>query len=192
MKYSTDIVVFDLEASCRSFGSNEIADSNIIEIGAVRLDRKSLAVTGEFSELVHPRDFEILPEITEITGITPQMVADKDEFDSVGARFAEWFGNRNRAILASYGVYYDMPLLRKEFGAFGLDFQRSFVGGAFDIRAIALAWLADNGHRTTGMSVQRTLEKMGIDLGSDWHRALDDAKATAAILQFFHLGEVRL
>jgi len=38
MKFSSDIVVFDLEASCKTFDNNEIEESNIIEIGAVKLD----------------------------------------------------------------------------------------------------------------------------------------------------------
>lgn len=189
--YTTDIVIVDLEASCLVLGANDLAHSNIIEIGAVRLDRKTLQITSTFSELVRPRDYPVLPFITELTSITPEMVEHCDDFGVVCRRFIEWYGKRNRAMLAAFGVYYDIPLLRKEMGAFGLNFREHFVGGALDVRSAALLWLAQNGHNTTGVTVQRTLEKMGLGtLGLSFHRALDDARGEAAILQHFHLGGV--
>lgn len=191
--YTTDIVIVDLEASCPVLGANDIEHSNIIEIGAVRLDRKTLEVTSTFSELVRPRDFPILPFITELTGITPEMVAEREEFGPVARRFVEWYGKRNRAMLAAFGVYYDIPLLRKELRAFGMNFKDHFPGGALDVRSAALLWLAQNGHNTTGVTVKRTLEKMRIaDASLSFHRALDDARGEAAILQFFHLGRALL
>jgi inhibitor of KinA sporulation pathway (predicted exonuclease) len=190
MKYSTDIVVVDLEATCRTFGANEVTESNILEIGAVRLDRRTLRVMDQFSELVQPRDYPILPQIVEVTGIKPDMVESCDQFDAVGRRFIEWYGKRNRSILAAWSVYYDIPLLRKEFAAFGLDFNESFVGAALDIRAIAMAWLANNNQNTTGVTIEKTLVKMGIALDLQWHRAVDDAKGAAAILRHFHILEL--
>jgi len=120
LKYSTDIVVLDLEATCPERDTNTIERSNIIDVGAVRLDRHTLEVTGVFSELVRPRDFPVYPHITEFTGITPEMVQDADPFDRVGERLVQWCGNRNKFALAVFGAYYDVPLLRKEFNAFGL------------------------------------------------------------------------
>ena len=190
MKYSTDIVVIDLEASCASGGLNEIANSNIIDIGAVRLDKRTLEVKDQFAELVKPKEVPITSRITSLTGITAEMVASCDDFGQVGRRFAAWFGNRNRAMLAAFGAYYDIPLLRKEFGTFDLDFGRTFVGAALDIRALAMAWLAENNRSTTGVTLQGTLERMGVNLDLQWHRALVDARGAAAILQFHHLGQV--
>jgi DNA polymerase III epsilon subunit-like protein len=154
MRYTTDIVVIDLEASCpaEDQGNNSIERSSIIEVGAVRLDRRSLEITAEFSELVRPEDYPIVPFITDITGISPGMVADKDTFAEVGRRFLEWYGPRNKAIIAAFGAYYDIPLLRKECGRYDLDYRTSIAGGAFDIRAV------------------------------------EDAKAAAAVLQMHHLG----
>ena len=115
MRYSTDIVVIDLEASCpaEDQGNNSVDRSSIIEIGAIRLDRRSLEVKDTFSELVRPEDYPIVPFITEITGITQDMVRDKDTFDQVGQRFLDWYGPRNKAIIAAFGAYYDILLLRK-------------------------------------------------------------------------------
>jgi DNA polymerase III epsilon subunit-like protein len=190
MRYTADIVVIDLEATCptEDRGNNTIERSSIIEIGAVRLDRRSLEITDTFSELVRPEDYPIVPFITEITNISPAMVEGKDTFDQVGARFCEWYGPRNKAMIAAFGAYYDIPLLRKEFDRYGLDYRKHIVGGAFDLRAVATVWLADNGHKTSGLTLESILGKM--DLGDRFkaHRAIEDAKAAAAVLQMHHLG----
>ena len=190
MRYTTDIVVIDLEATCptEDQGNNTIERSSIIEIGAVRLDRRSLEVVDTFNELVRPERFPVVPFITEITKITPEMVAEKDTFDQVGQRFLEWYGPRNKAIIAAFGAYYDMPLLRKECAEYNLDYRTHIVGGAFDLRAVATVWLATNGHRTSGMNLSSILEKMDIGDRFTAHRAVEDAKAAAAVLQVFHLG----
>ncbi|MBK7671195.1 MAG: exonuclease domain-containing protein [bacterium] len=192
MRYSTDIVVIDLEASCpaEDQGNNAVERSSIIEIGAVRLDRRSLEITATFSELVRPEDHPIVPFITDITGITPEMVAGCDTFAAVGRRFLDWYGPRNKAIIAAFGAYYDIPLLRKECDRYGLDFRTHIVGGAFDLRAIAIAWLAERELKTSGQNLSSVLEQM--DLGDRFaaHRAVEDARAAAAVLQMHHLGRV--
>lgn len=191
MKYSTDIVVIDLEATCpvEDVGDNRIERSNIIEVGAVRLDRHSLAIQDEFSELVRPHEYPVHPFITNLTSITPEMVADKDDFAAVGARFLKWYGPRNKAILAAFGVYYDIPLLRRECDACGLDYSAHIAGGAYDLRAVGTAWLAQHHHRTSGLRLESMLEKMNVDLSRlSMHRAVDDARAAAALLQVYHLG----
>lgn len=190
MRYSSDIVVIDLEATCpaEDRGANTIERSSIIEIGAVRLDRRSLEITDSFSELVRPEQYPIIPFITEITGITPAMVAKQDTFAAVGRRFLQWYGARNKAIIAAFGAYYDIPLLRKECDQYGLDFSAHIVGGALDIRAVAMVWLAERNLRTSGATLETILKKMGIMTELKHHRAVDDARAAAAVLQVYHLG----
>jgi len=190
MRYSTDIVVIDLEATCPESdeGNNTVERSNIIEIGAVRLHKKSLEIIEEFSELVRPQEYPVTPFITSLTSITPEMVADKETFDTVGQRFLDWYGPRNKAIIAAFGVYYDIPLLRRECDAHGLDYRAHIAGGAYDIRAVATAWLAEHHHRTSGQRLESILGKMSIDPDFELHRAVDDARAAAAVLQTYHLG----
>lgn len=192
MRYSSDIVVVDLEASCpaEDQGNNSVERSSIIEIGAVRLDRRSLEVTATFSELVRPLDHPVVPFITEITGITPEMVAGCEDFAAVGRRFLDWYGPRNRAIIAAFGAYYDIPLLRRECDRHGLDFRAHIVGGAFDLRAVAIAWLAERNLKTSGQNLASVLEQMGLGDRFAAHRAVEDARAAAAVLQMHHLGRV--
>jgi len=190
MRYSSDIVVIDLEASCptEDEGNNSVERSSIIEIGAVRLDRRSLEIKSEFSELVRPLDHPVTPFIAGLTGITPEMVEGCDDFARVGRRFLDWYGPRNKAILAAWGAYYDVPLLRKECTRFELPFREHIVGGAFDIRALGVAWLATQDVRTSGATLESVVVKMGLEGKFTSHRAVEDAKATAAVLQVHHLG----
>lgn len=190
MRYSADIVVIDLEASCptEDEGNNSVQRSSIIEIGAVRLNRRSLEITDEFSELVRPLDYPVTSFITGLTSITPDMVADRDDFALVGRRFLDWYGPRNKTILAAWGAYYDVPLLRKECDRFDLPFREHIVGGAFDIRALGVAWLAAQDLRTSGATLESVVDKMGLAGRFTSHRAMEDARATAAVLQVHHLG----
>jgi DNA polymerase III epsilon subunit-like protein len=192
MRYTTDIVVIDLEASCPAAdqGNNAVERSSIIEIGAVRLDRRSLEITATFSELVRPEDHPIVPFITDITGISPEMVAGCETFAAVGRRFLDWYGARNKAIIAAFGAYYDIPLLRKECDRYGLDFRAHIVGGAFDLRAVAVAWLAEREMKTSGQNLASVLEQMGLGDRFAAHRAVEDARAAAAVLQMHHLGRL--
>lgn len=183
-RFSNDIVVIDLEASCAVAGANEVEESNIIELGAVRLDRRTLEIQSTFQVLVKPAHHPITPFITDITGITPAMVANAPTFDVAGAQFAQWYGPRNKSILAAFGVYYDFPLLRKEFRVFGLDYGATFVGGGLDIRSLAALWLASTGRNTSGLSIERTLAAMDIPSEEvSFHRALHDAQAAATIFK---------
>lgn len=189
MKFSTDLVIFDLEASCKTFGKNTIAESNIIEIGAVKLDRKTLEIKDEFSALIQPRDYPISPEIEEITNISPEMVAEMPLFKDAALAFTTWYGKRNKSILAGWGLYYDLPLLRKEFMAFDLTYSEHFLGGGFDIKGLAYYWLAKGGHSTSGVTVERLIKKLDVQLDFQFHRALDDARATAIILKEIYRAE---
>lgn len=44
MKLSSDLVIYDLEGSCKTFEKKEINETNITEIGAVKLDKKTFEI----------------------------------------------------------------------------------------------------------------------------------------------------
>ena len=141
---------------------------------------------------MRPVDYPVTPFITGLTGISPEMVAGCDTFDLVGRRFLDWYGPRNKAILAAWGAYYDVPLLRKECNRFDLPFREHIVGGAYDLRALGVAWLAAEDLRTSGATLESVVAKMGLEGRFTSHRAVEDARATAAVLQVHHLGRALL
>ena len=53
---------------------------------------------------------------------------------------------------------------------------------------VATTWLAQENQRTSGLTLESILEKMGLAERFTAHRAVEDARAAAAVLQVFHLG----
>jgi len=97
--------VIDIETTGLSTEENEI-----IEIGAVKVvDRK---VTDEFEVLVKPKKDIISPEITNITGITPDMLKDAFEIEDALLKFKEFTDGQ---ILLGHNVNFDINFLYDSF-----------------------------------------------------------------------------
>ena len=79
-----DFVVFDIETT--GFSSE---NDKIIEIGAVKIENGE--IVDRFSEFVNP-ECKIPYKITELTGITDEMVRDADSIDEILPKFLEFVG----------------------------------------------------------------------------------------------------
>jgi len=181
-KLHNPLVVIDLEATAGQDDRGRQTNNCIIDLGAVFLD-EHLEVKSTFQALVKPSE-EITPFITKLTGITPAMVADQPGFDQVGPAFAAWAqglaGNLKKTRLATWGNYFDIPLLRKNYYDAGLEFP--FPGTALDVKTLAFLWLSQSGRRTDKMSLEFFAEQFHLPVEGTWHRALTDAQVTAGIL----------
>lgn len=180
-KLHNPLVVIDLEATAGQDEAGRQTNNCIIDLGAVFLD-ETLEVKGTFEALVKPSE-PVTPFITELTGITPAMVADQPAFGEIGPRFSSWAqslaGNLKKVRLAAWGNYFDIPLLRKNYYDAGLDFP--FAGTALDVKTLAFLWLSQSGRRTDKISLEYFAEHFGLR-DVRWHRALSDARVTAATL----------
>jgi len=98
-------VAFDLEATCHpSLGYHEI-----IEIGAVKLDSKTLNVTVSFEKLIRPST-PIIKPIIEKTGITDELVKGAVSINDIWDEFRDFLGD---AILVGHKVFLDIGILKK-------------------------------------------------------------------------------
>jgi len=180
-KLHNPIVVIDLEATAGHDDSGRQTNNCIIDLGAVYLD-EALEEKGTFESLVKPAE-PVTPFITELTGISPQMVESQPGFTEVGERFASWVkslsGNLKKVRLAAWGNYFDIPLLRKNYYDAGLDFP--FAGTALDVKTLAFLWLSMSGRRTDKIGLEFFAQHFGLGQVA-WHRALADAKVTAVTL----------
>jgi DNA polymerase III epsilon subunit-like protein len=180
-KLYNPLVVIDLEATAGQDDAGRQTNNCIIDIGAVYLD-ETLEVRGTFESLVKP-DEPITPFITKLTGITPEMVDGQPRFAEVGPAFADWAqklsGNLKKVRLAAWGNYFDIPLLRKNYYDAGLDFP--FAGTALDVKTLAFLWLSQSGRRTDKIGLEFFAQHFGLG-DVTWHRALSDARVTAATL----------
>ncbi len=101
----TGFVVFDLETT-----GAKAPPCRITEIGAYRV--KNGEVTDEFQTLVNP-EMPIPRFITELTGISDNMVADAPLFADVADDFLNFIGD---SILVAHNSGFDMRFLNFEIG----------------------------------------------------------------------------
>ena len=111
-----EFVVFDLETTGFSPAANEI-----IEIGAVRV--KGRKILEEFHSFVKPIE-DIPQNITVLTDITNEMVADADPADIVVPKFIEFAGD---AVMVAHNSAFDMSFMKMNASRLGIPFENSDV-----------------------------------------------------------------
>lgn len=154
-------VAFDLETT----GLNVETDS-IIEIGALKVvDGK---VCDRFITFVKP-DTPISPMITQITGITNEMVADAGDTREIIKDFVEFCGNN---ILVGHNIMFDYKFMKKYTSMHQLSFEKSGI----DTLKIARKMLRGLESR----SLERLCSYYQI-VNQSAHRAYHDALATAKL-----------
>ncbi len=172
-------VVVDLEMNPVSREFREIRRSlndEVIEIGAVKLDEKYQQIS-EFQSYVKPEYGEIRQHITQLTGITGDMVADKETFRGVFRRFMEWVGEEE-ATIYSWSMS-DIKQLRQECRLKLKD---------FDVKWLSEHWVDlqkqfdDRLGLHNSLALKHALGAMNRNFEGTAHTALADAANTSAIL----------
>ncbi len=153
-------VVFDTETT-----GTEPATDYLTEIGAVKI--VDGVITERFGSLIKPK-VKISEEITKITGITDQMVADKPEFFEVAGDVYKFFEG---AVLIAHNIDFDIKFLRRFAGEAGYYFYNPCI----DTLALSRSVLP----RLHNHKLKTVAEHFGIEF--DPHRAYDDAYATAKV-----------
>lgn len=155
-------VVFDIETT--GFSSE---NDRIIEIGAVKV--KDGEVLDRFEAFVNP-ERPIPTHITELTGITDDMVQDAEPIGPVLRRFHEFIQD---AVLVAHNAYFDVGFIRKNLR----DLDMRLHHGILDTVPLARYLFPElKRHRLDTIA-----KHLGIDMGAH-HRAVDDAMTTMKIL----------
>ncbi len=158
-------VVVDLETT-----GGKPADAGITEIGAVKV--RGGEVLGEFQTLVNP-GVAIPPFIAALTGITDRMLADAPRVEAANAAFWEFAAG---AVLVAHNAPYDVGFLRGACDRTGLPWPSPRVA---DTARIARRALTRDEVRNCKLE---TLARFFRSDTPPIHRALDDARATVAVL----------
>jgi len=154
-------IVYDLETTGFNPGNDKIT-----EIGAVKV--KDGEIVDYFSTFVNP-ERPIPPKITEITGITNEMVADADTIKDALPKFLEFAED---AVLVAHNADFDMKFLRYFANENSIEVRNTVV----DTLGISRATLKDiKNHKLNTIAAY-----FDVSL-ENHHRAVDDAKATADI-----------
>jgi ATP-dependent DNA helicase DinG len=161
-------VALDIETT----GLDPEKDS-IIEIGAVRFSDKR--VEGEWSNLINPGK-PIPPFITQLTGITDQMVLQSPPIREVLQELADFIGD---AVIIGHNIGFDLSFFKR----FRL-FQNNEVIDTYELASVLLP-TADR------YNLGALAQSLGVLLPAT-HRALDDAQATRGVYlrlyeEIFHL-----
>ena len=169
-------VVFDLEftawqGSLASRWTRPGEHTEVVQIGAVKLDAETLKITGEFECLVRPRVNPVLSQyLTDLTGITNALI-DKRGLDFITAY---------RAFLDFVG-----PSPMWAFGRDDLIFADNLKLYAWDALPMpqytnAIPWLAEQGVELKGKHACDVAEAAGTAFVGRKHDALADARGVAA------------
>lgn len=156
-------VCFDLETTGLDPLYNEI-----IEIGALKV--RDGKVAERFMEFIHPQE-EISPMITNLTGITNEMVANARPADAVISDFLKFCEDD---VLIGHNVGFDYSFMKSGASNLGLTFEK-FGIDTFKIAQRTLKSLPSK-------SLSSLCEYYQIE-NKAAHRAYYDALATAKLYQ---------
>ena len=159
----TGFVVFDLETT-----GAKAPPCRITEIGAYRVQDGE--IIGEFQTLVNP-ETQIPRFITELTGISDDMVAEAPVFADVAHEFLEFIGD---SVLVAHNSGFDMRFLNHEIGRIYQDYR--LANPCLCTVQLSRRLLPD----ILNHKLKTVAEHYSIDLVNH-HRASADAFATAHI-----------
>lgn len=173
-RLTDEIVVVDVESTCWEGEPPEGQQSEIIEIGVSLLPVGSLQVAEPKSIFVNPVLSQVSPFCTELTGITPEMVAGGLSFPNACKLLRSDFKTKDR-LWASWGDYDRRQFERQchfyeinsPFGPSHLNIKALFA------RALALP---------SEVGMAEALEILKLPLVGRHHSGADDARNIAHIL----------
>lgn len=158
-----DIVVFDLETT-----GLDPEMCEIIELGAVKIEHGE--ITQRFSSFAKPK-FSIPDKITELTGITDEMVENAPRIEDVVYDFYEW---SKGCVISGYNIVaFDLKFLKKVADQIGIKFTNEVIDTFIVVRQSSI--------KASNYKLGTIVKSLGITL-KDAHRAYNDANATAQVL----------
>ncbi|MDB5085927.1 MAG: polC [Bacilli bacterium] len=162
---NTVYVVFDTETT----GLNA-AENTLIEIAAVKM--RGQEILEEWTTLIDPQT-DISPKITELTGITNEMVKHQPLLAEALPEFRTFCSD---AVLVAHNAEFDLGFISVCAGRIGMERWQNPV---LDTLALSRKlYPKERNHRLKTLTT-----KFGVELVNH-HRALDDTVATAKVFMY--------
>ena len=161
------LVVFDLETT-----GLDLVKDRIIQLSFIKVYPNGLEERGNY--LVNP-GVPILPEITQLTGISNDDVKDKPTFNQLAAKLRDIFTGCDFAGFNSN--HFDIPLLAEEFLRAGIDFDFS------KCRLIDACTIFKKMERRNLAAAYKFYCGRKMEDDFEAHRADEDTEATWRVLQ---------
>lgn len=155
--------VIDIETT-----GGQFKRSRITEIAVLVFDGEN--IIDKFETLINP-ECSIPTNITKLTGITNEMVADAPKFFEVAKQIVEI---TKGAIFVAHNVSFDYNFVKEEFARLGYKYLRK------QLCTVRLSRQAYPGRRSYSLDAMSKFFKIEIEKR---HRAMDDAEAALIILK---------
>lgn len=154
--------------------------NEIIEVGAVKLDEQ-MHIVDTYRAAIKPVVSKKLSAIvTDLTNITVEELEDGTTFMAMMRQFSRWVGNESSVVLTWSTT--DLLVLMENCRYFTGRKEIFFLHNYMDFQAYAQQRMGVGTAQQVGLA--RAGEMLGIpEDDMSLHRALDDSKLTAAILQ---------
>jgi putative RNA 2'-phosphotransferase len=171
-------LVVDLEATCCDDKSIKSNQTEIIEIGAVMVEAKSLSAIAQFQTFIKPVRFPILTDFCQsLTSITQADVDQAPTYSDAIARFQSWLAAYPNFLFCSWGDYdrrqfkQDSKFHKIENPLEGdhLNLKKQFSG----------TQMLPSTYGMVG-----ALNLANIELEGTHHRGIDDARNIAKLLPY--------
>ncbi|XP_070541193.1 3'-5' exoribonuclease 1-like [Ptychodera flava] len=185
----------DLEATCvdPACPANRVTDGfkpEIIDIGAVLLDSKTLEQKGEFQSYCRPVKHPKLSEFClQLTRISQETVDDADEFSVVWGRFMDWMkskGLKTQSQTPNFQLVTDGPFdCGKYFFIQFTDVSNmtfpSFARNFVELKREYKSYKQRHNRRYPKLS--EMCAGLGLECSTTKHKALNDAKVVSEIIR---------
>jgi len=166
------IVIFDTETTGIEFGKDRI-----IELGAVSLEHgEEIACMDALIRL--PEGQTLPPFITELTGITDmQLLAEGVGQETAAEHFCELLKGAERPLLVAYNAQFDLNFIYHFLRPYGKE-------GVLRLPRFLDALTVYKDRRDYPHKLANAIEAYGLgEQVVNSHRAVDDARATVALLE---------
>ncbi|PGM97374.1 exonuclease [Bacillus cereus] len=173
MKNATHFIVFDIERNFRPYKSED--PSEIVDIGAIKIDVSTMKVIGEFSELVKP-SAPLTRHTTKLTGITKKDLIGVEKFPQIIEKFIQFIGEDS--IFISWGKE-DYHFLSHDCTLHGVECPCMDKESRFDVQKFVFQAYEELFEHTP--SLQFAVEQLDLTWEGRQHRAFADAENTANI-----------
>ena len=180
LRESTSLIVFDLEWNQCPYGKSREVHTlpfEIVDIGAVKLDRH-LNILDTFHCFVRPTVYKSLHYQTRrVISISPAELLSGTDFPDAARQFFSFCGEDY--LFCSWGDQ-DVMELQRNLAHYGMS---SLLPGPVIFEDVQKLFAVAYESRIRRRALESAAEFLHIDTSLAYHRALDDAIVTAAVLQ---------
>jgi len=185
LKHFNYYLVLDLAATCCDRGTIARNQMEIIEIGAVMVESKTLTIVDEFQTFVKPIRNPMLTEFcTSLTSIAQTQVEIAPTYPEASVLLKNWLSSYSNGVFGSWGDF-DRQQFKKDSNFHQLPFPIAYP----HVNLKKIFTKTQGLRKRYGMA--QALELVNLPLEGTHYRGIDDARNIAKLWPYI-LGEKKL